>query len=80
MKQTLLTNWHAMRFLRLALGGFVMYDGLKSHEYLFMFFGAAFMGMALFNVGCCGPQGCGIAESKKPDQRNDEEIVFEEVK
>jgi hypothetical protein len=57
-----------------------LYDGFKSHEYLFMFFGAAFMGMALFNVGCCGPKGCGIAESKKPDQRNDEEIVFEEVK
>jgi hypothetical protein len=80
MKQTLLTNWHLMRILRLVLGGFVMYDGFKSHQYLFMFFGAAFMGMALFNIGCCGPQGCSIPESKNTDPLKDEDIVFEEVK
>jgi len=80
MKQTLLSNWHLMRVIRLILGVFVMYDGFKSHQYLFMFFGAAFMGMALFNIGCCGPQGCSIPENKKTDPLKDEEIVFDEVK
>ena len=79
MKERLFTNWHAMRFLRLALGAFVLYDGFKSHEYLFIFFGAGFMGMSLFNLGCCGPQGCGISESKKSDDLREDEIVFEEV-
>lgn len=69
-----------MRIIRLILGGFVMYDGFKSHQYLFMFFGAAFMVMALFNIGCCGPQGCSISEREKTDQLKDEQIVFEEVK
>jgi hypothetical protein len=35
--------------------------------------------MSLFNLGCCGPQGCGISESKKSDDLRDDEIVFEEV-
>jgi hypothetical protein len=36
--------------------------------------------MALFNIGCCGPQGCSIPENKKTDPLKDEDIVFEEVK
>jgi hypothetical protein len=80
MKNILTRNWHLMRIIRLVLGGFIVYDGLRSHEYLFVFFGGAFMYMALFNLGCCGPQGCAVTPINDNKSDMESEVQFEEVK
>ena len=86
MKDTLLHNWSFLRIIRLALGGFIAYDGFRTHEFLIMTMGLVFMGLAVMNLGCCGAQGCGIPaksnSSKATLVLSDEpqEVDYEEVK
>lgn len=78
MRNKLVYNWHLSRILRMLLAGFIIYEGYKSSEYLFIFMGLIFAAMALFNVGCCSLQSCETTiDSSK--SANDSHIEFEEV-
>jgi uncharacterized membrane protein HdeD (DUF308 family) len=63
MKQLLFTNWHFMRFLRVALALFLFYNSYQTHEWFFIVFGIFFLLQAVFNMGC-GPNGCNITYDK----------------
>ena len=79
MKDTVLYNWSFLRIIRLAVGGFIAYDGFRTHEFLIMTLGLVFMGLAVMNLGCCGAQGCGIP-TKKNHSDETQEVEYEEVK
>jgi len=79
MKETVLQNWSFLRIFRLLLGGFIAYDGFRTHEYLIMTLGLVFMGLAVMNRGCCGAQGCGIP-TKTSQSDESVEVEYEEVK
>jgi len=75
----ILQGWHFMRVLRAALAVFIIIQGFQVHNYMSLLFGGGFLAMAIFNVGCCGPNGCATSydSSEKPTEQN---VVFEEVK
>ncbi len=63
MKNVILTNWHAMRYLRLGIALFLFYNAYETHEWFFVLFGAFFLLQALLNIGC-GANSCGVNYTK----------------
>lgn len=63
MKQMLFTNWHAMRWFRLAFALFLFVQAYTTREWFFTAFGLFFLFQAVFNLGC-GPNGCAIPNNK----------------
>lgn len=61
MKQLLFTNWHLMRFIRLAFGVFLIFQGIETRQWFFFGFAGFFLFQALFNQGC-GVNGCDISQ------------------
>lgn len=64
MKELLLTNWHAMRWIRLIVGLFLIQQAIQYHEFMYVFMAAFFLFQAIFNTGC-GLNGCFISPIKK---------------
>jgi len=77
MKQIVFNNWHFMRFVRLGLGIAIIAQAIANKDALFIFLGAAFTAMAIFNYGCCGASGCYTPIKKTSNTTND--ISYEEV-
>jgi len=63
MKNLLFTNWHAMRWVRLAFAVFLFVQAFATHEWFFIAFGLFFLFQALFNLGC-GANGCNVPNNK----------------
>lgn len=79
IKQTLLTGWHLMRWVRVILGVFFLVLAVRQQD-SFIGLAAAFLLLtAITNVGCCGAGGCSVPLQKKTDSQP-EVINFEEVK
>ncbi len=66
-----------MRFIRLGLGIAIIAQAIANKDSLFIFFGAAFTAMAIFNYGCCGASGCYTPIKKSNTNTNN--ISYEEV-
>lgn len=77
--QTILKDWNLFRVLRVALGIFILIQGIVIKDGFSMLMGSVFGGMALFNIGCCGSGGCGIPANPKAKQNTIEEIEYVEV-
>ncbi len=57
MKVVLFSNWNFMRWLRLGIGIYFMYEAISSGEIVLGFLAAFFIIQALTNTGC-GVNGC----------------------
>ena len=77
--QTLFTNWHFMRWLRLAIGIYAAVQAVQMHDNMMGFLGAFFLIQAVTNTGCCGAQSCAVPIEKKNSDKV-EEVDFEEIK
>ena len=71
-------NWNFMRVLRLALGIFIIMQGIQSKEWLFVLAGSLFSLMPILNIGCCSASGCSIPVSKSNKKVKD--ITYDEIK
>ena len=71
MKQVLFTNWHLMRFIRLALAVFLFYNAFETHEWFYIAFGLFFLFQVIFNLGCSN-NGCGVNFNKKEKNTTNE--------
>jgi hypothetical protein len=81
MTKTLFTNWHTMRWVALAIGGFLGIMAVLYQDMITGLFGAFFVFQAVTNTGCMVSQTCGVPANKKstkPD--NETEIEFTEIK
>lgn len=78
-KETLLTNWHFMRWLRLGMGLYAAFVALQLHDPFSGLIATMFLFQSITNTGCCGAVGCAIPISKKSMTKT-KEINFEEVK
>lgn len=78
MKQTILTNWTFLRFLRLILGMAVIVQAIILKDTLLGVAGLLFSSMAVFNAGCCGSAGCAAPPAKK-STKTINETTYEEV-
>lgn len=72
-------QWNAMRLIRLAMGVFIIFQGIESNQWLFVLLGGVFSLMPLLNIGCCSTAGCATNcfLSKKD---NSKETTFTEIK
>jgi hypothetical protein len=64
MKKLLLTNWHSMRWIRLAIGLFLIQQAIQYQLVLFGFMAAFFLFQSVFNTGC-SLNGCSVPLLKK---------------
>lgn len=77
MKQTIFSNWNFIRLLRLGAGIAILVQAVIAKDILFGLLGLVFTAMPVFNVGCCGTQGCNVPAEKDPGKTK--EIIYEEV-
>lgn len=77
------SGWNIFRFIRLAIGLFILVEGIRSGVAFFMFFGAIFTVMPLLNMGCCTISACGsgskVDELQGPTEDVEFDVVFEEL-
>jgi hypothetical protein len=76
-KETLLTGWHFMRWLRFGMGLYAATVALQMHDPLSGFIAAIFLFQSFTNTGCCGANGCAIPTSVKRNTGKAEAIEFE---
>lgn len=68
-----------MRLLRLVFGGFAIAQAIITMDIVLGLLGVVVGGMALFNVGCCGTNGCNT-DYRSSDNKNEvTNIDYEEV-
>jgi len=73
------TNWHFMRWLRLGIGMYLVWQ-LAIRPDIFTGLVAAFLlFQAITNTGCCGAAGCSVPAKKTAPQKSDE-VTYEEIK
>jgi hypothetical protein len=77
--QALLSNWNLFRILRVALGIFILVQGIVGKDTFSIVMGTVFAGMALFNLGCCGAGGCATDTTFSKKGTETTEVIFEEV-
>lgn len=63
MKNLLFTNWHFMRWARLAFALFLFSQAYVTKDWFFIAFGLFFLYQVIFNLGC-GPNGCAVPNNK----------------
>lgn len=82
--QTLTTNWHFARFLRLGFALWIGYSAITSQQPIFLLIAGLFAFQAITNTGCCGASGCSTSSVTPADEKTMEttpiEITYEEVK
>ncbi len=72
-----LKNWNFTRAIRLALGIFIIVQGVQTSQWLFVFLGGLFSLMPLMNVGCGSTAGCSTPFTKT--KKSTEDVTYEEV-
>ncbi len=78
--QTLTTNWHLMRWIRLIFGLFIGVQAILMHDALSGFLASIFLFQAVTNTGCCGSNGCSAPASRsKGTKQASEDVSYEEV-
>ena len=76
----LFSNWHFMRLFRAAIAIWAGFEFSKNHEWMFLAFGGLFALQAIFDIGCCGPAGCGAPPMRHNQSAAPREVEYEEVK
>lgn len=79
MKEILLNNWNFFRILRVGLGLLILVQGIIAGDILSAGLGALFAGLAVFNVGCCGANGCHTNYTNTNRKKEITHVEFEEV-
>lgn len=77
-KYTLLNGWNLVRILRLTLAVFALIAAFSQKDPMMGMIGSVFGIQAIFNVGCCGLNGCEIKENRF--HKEEKEIVYEKIK
>jgi hypothetical protein len=65
IKQTLLTGWNFMRWLRLGLSVLIAVQAYQMHDAISGLLAGFFIFQAVSNTGCCGSSTCAVPENKK---------------
>ena len=67
-----------MRFVRLAIGLAIVFNGFQEGNGMIGLLGGLFIFQALSNTGCCGARGCAIQNQERKSS-NTEDINFTEI-
>lgn len=80
IKQRLLTNWHLMRIMRLAIGVWMLVMAVQTRDWVVGMFSAFFLYQAVTDTGCCGSKGCYAPPVDNKSKPLTEEVEYEEIK
>lgn len=72
-----LKSWDFMRILRLVIGVFAAVQAIYTMDIILGIAAFVIGGMAIFNVGCCGVNGC--STSYKLSKKQNQAVEYEEV-
>lgn len=72
-----LIQWNLFRILRLGMGIAIIVQAIYTHHTPLILLGIIFTLMPIFNIGCCGANGCATYTNKTSNKN--EEITYEEV-
>lgn len=76
----ILKNWNIMRLLRLAIGVWALVSAIQTGQGALGLLGGVVLAMAIFNIGCCGVNGCAPrASTNKKLSKTPGEIEYEEI-
>lgn len=78
MKQTIFSNWNFFRVVRLLAAIAIIIQAYLVKDVAFGVAGVVFGSMAIFNIGCCGFNGC--ATNIHQNTNTSKEISYEEIK
>lgn len=79
LKDRLLSEWHIMRILRLAIGLWLAVQAIMAKDILPGLLGVFFLYQAVTDTGCCGSGTC-YPTTKRIGNEQDETIEYEEIK
>ncbi|GGW34705.1 hypothetical protein [Arenibacter certesii] len=71
-------NWSLFRFIRLAIGLYLLIDGVRTEMWILIAIGIAFTAMPLLNIGCCARGNCAVSPTNE-NSSYAEEGTYEEV-
>ena len=75
----LLKSWGFMRVLRFVFGAFALVQAIITLDIVLGILGLVIGGMAFFNVGCCGSNGCETNYKKDDSPKQITDVEYEEV-
>lgn len=70
-------SWDFMRILRLVIGIFAAAQAIYTMDIILGIAAFVIGGMAIFNIGCCGVNGCNT--NYKSSKKQNQDVEFEEV-
>ena len=68
-----------MRVLRFIFGVFALVQAIITMDIILGLLGVVVGGMAFFNVGCCGANGCSTTYNKTTSDKKTIDVDYEEV-
>jgi hypothetical protein len=72
-------GWTALKFVRVGLGGLILYSSVESGQMSGMILGGLFTIISLFTDGVCCAGGSCYTPVKKNNSLTDESIDYEEL-
>lgn len=69
-KNTFLSNWHFMRWLRLIIGLIVLVEAFRASSGWLGLMAALFLYQAIFNAGCCCAGSSCSVPAERPDKKH----------
>ncbi len=79
LKNTILTGWNLIRWLRLIIGSVIAYQAFATQNGLLGLLAGIFIFQALSNAACCGTSTCNTTPEKQRFGKT-EDVEFEEIK
>ena len=76
----LFANWNFMRWLRLALGVYLLWQVIQRPDIFTGVVAAFFLFQAITNTGCCGADGCSVSTKERTATSKNDEVTYDEVK
>lgn len=77
--EKLKSGWTTLKFLRVGLGGLILYSSIEEGNTAGMILGGLFTAVSLFTDGvCCFAGNCNVPQ-KKNDSSTSEKIEYEEL-
>lgn len=78
---SLFSDWNLLRWLRLAISIYLIWQGFHLKDNFALFIGSFFLLQAITNTGCCGAGGCELPKEKmSPNKKDTEDIDYTVIK
>ena len=77
--QRLKSGWTTLKFIRVGLGGLILYSSIQSGDVAGMILGGLFTLVSLITDGICGCAGTCYTTGKSYNKSSEENIDYEEL-